>query len=112
MAQLAPIRIGETFQRTYLFKNPDESPIDLSNIDISFCLRHGLAVAKFESTEGVVVTPLLGKIEVELEADQTEELGVDRAAVSYLEFEYPDGNVKTKCRRAEQILTKDMLEII
>lgn len=106
MANLQPIRIGDTFRRTYTRKNPDGSPLDLTGLSHTWNLKTATKLFTFDETHGVTVTPLLGKIVVDLTTAQTVLFPRDTAAHSYLEVE--DGvDTYTRARHRERVLRRE-----
>ncbi len=119
MAQLKPIRIGETFQRTYRFYNPVTpptdpptldlaSPINLTGLTVVFVLKNGSTINTYTTATGLTVTPLSGLVTIELEAPQTALLKRNQSEnVSYMQFTDTTGNVYVRSRRKEKVLLKE-----
>lgn len=117
MATLNPIRIGDTLQRTYRFYEPvtpvtdppvadTDSPIDLSDIEITFKVQNDLTLRSYDDTTGLTITPLLGTVELNID---TSEWDVDDDAESYLVFVYENGSEISKCHLRENIVEREFV---
>lgn len=115
---LKPIRIGDDLDRTYRFWNPTlpltnppkpdlTSPVNLSAFTtIVFIIENGGEKHTFTTASGkVVVTPLIGKIEVHPSAADTVLLDNTRGieTTSYFLFTDAAGNVYTRALRKEVV---------
>lgn len=108
MSSLKPIRVGDTFQRKYVFTTNDPSPvpIDISNIDIQFIIASPKELHSYGIGTGVTVTPLQGMVEIELTAAQTAILQTTLSASSYLRFSYPDETEMSRAHQRETIISQ------
>lgn len=117
MATLNPIRIGDTLQRTYRFYNPVEpvtdppvadetSPIDLTDIGITFKVQSDLTLRSYDDATGLTITPLLGTIELSID---TSEWDIDDDAESYFVFVYPNSSESSKCHLRENIVAREFV---
>ncbi len=116
---LNPIRVGDTFTRTYQLFNPVEpvtdppvinesSPVDLSNIGISFHLKIDNALYSYAAAENVIVTPLIGKIEIKITDEQTAVYNASRNVHSYVEFDR-GGDITSYLQQAETVILKETI---
>ena len=117
MADLAPIRIGDTLQRTYRFYNPVEPVTDppvadtnrpkiLPGITITFNVKNDVTLRTYTTSTGLTITPLLGTIELNID---TAEWDADDDAESYFLFVYGDGTKTTKCHLRENIVAREFV---
>ncbi len=106
---LDPIRIGDTLTRSYTIYGPDgTTPINLTGKTITFHIMNGSTLREYTTSTGLTVTPLTGKIDVELETDQTILFKPDLKAESFLKVTEA-GNAKTKAHRREIIIKQEDL---
>jgi len=107
MAQLQPIRIGETLTRTYKFYNPlqsnprqpdTNSPVDFTGYTLKFVLNNDNEL--IETT----VTAADGIIDVVVPASITSTLTKDKPLSSYIYMRNANGIVKTKAHMTERLL--------
>ncbi len=105
-----PIRIGDTFTRTYTFFNPlvsnsktadPDSPVDLTGQTIVFVIKNGSTITRYAAGK-VVVTLLSGKVVVKLSVTDTADLKSGFDTVSYLEFT-TGAEIKTTLQRKETV---------
>lgn len=107
MVKLQPIRIGDTFDRTYRRKLADGSPFILTGLSVTFNLKIGATTHAFTTSNGLTVTPLTGNITVHLTTLQTALFTPDSAANSYLEFTDAQHNVVTRAHRLERVSRRE-----
>jgi hypothetical protein len=118
MSELAPIIIGDTFERSYTFYNPIEgtseadldNPVILTGITITFHVKTSTVTHIFTISTGVTVTPVSGLVDIALTPTQTALFTRDSGAESWLLFTYPDGSQKTKVQQKESVLRRDEVQ--
>lgn len=76
MARLSAIR-GDDFQRTFIWKDPEGEPIDLTGYVVLFSVTDGDTTTNYTGGDGVTITEDEGRMDVLIEDDVTEEWGND-----------------------------------
>lgn len=108
---LQPIRIGDTFIRTYKVFAPDGvTPVNLSGYAVSWHLKSEFAAElSFTESSGLTVTDATGTIEIELTPAQTATFTASMAATSWIEYLDGTGEVLSRYQRAERVMPQSQV---